>query len=387
MTKTVKAAKTKHISDLVTNNRHKPQVLFNIFDSFTNPREPSPIIPSPALCLDFQNFFISKITDLRAAHTFTAPHPIPSLCPATLVQFQPITLSHLSDVILHLKPSACPSDCIPPRLLKEVLGTVGPSVLSIINCCLTTGCVPAAFKHAVVKPLLKKKNVDPSILSNFRPISQLPFLSKVLEKVVHTQLQSFLISHNIHETLQSGFKPAHSTETALLKVFNDLILTADSGSPAILVLLDLSAAFDTVDHRILLSRLEHQVGITGTALSWFTSYLANRTFSVQLGDFTSPMAPLTCGVPQGSVLGPLLFLLYMLPLGTIFNKHNIPFHCYADDVQIYLPIKPELPQAFKPLLDCLADVKSWMDTNFLTLNQNKTEIIIFDHNTDTTLTP
>ena len=280
-----------------------------------------------------------------------------------------------------LRPTNCPSDSIPPWLLKEVLGTVGPSVLSVINCCLTSGHVPAAFKHAVVNPLLKKKNLDPSILSNFRPISQLPFLSKVLEKVVHTQLQSFLVSHNLHEKFQSGFKPGHSTETALLKVFNDLILTVDNGTPAILVLLDLSSAFDTVDHRILVSRLEHQVGITGTALSWFKSYLSDRTFAVQLGEFSSPTAPLTCGVPQGSVLGPLLFLLYMLPLGPILAKHNISFHCYADDVQIYLPIKPETTNSFQPLLNCLQDVKTWMHDNFLALNQNKTEVILFDHST------
>ena len=158
------------------------------------------------------------------------------MCPAVLNQFEPISISFLSEVVHHMRPTNCPLDCIPSRLLKDVFDTVGPCMLSLINSCLISGCVPAAFKHAVVQPLLKKEHLDPSLLSNFRPISKLPFLSKVLEKVVLTQLQVFLDTHNIQEKFQSGFKPRHSTETALLRVFNDLILTVDSGNSAILVL-------------------------------------------------------------------------------------------------------------------------------------------------------
>ncbi len=200
-----------------------------------------------------------------------------------------------------------------------------------------------------------------------------------MERVVFNQLKSFLDEFSIFEKFQSGFKPRHSTETALLRVSNDLLLAVDSGNSAVLVLLDLTSAFDMVSHSILLSRLEECVGIKGIALKWFQSYLTDRSFSVHLGEFSSSAAPLSCGVPQGSILGPMLFSLYMLPLGDIFRKHNISFHFYADDVQIYLPVKTSDKASFMSLLNCLRDFKTWLDQNFLCLNENKTEIVVFGH--------
>ncbi len=195
------------------------------------------------------------------------------------------------------------------------------SIQTIINFCLVSGTVPAFLKHAVVHPLLKKPNVDVKCLNNYRPISKLPFFSKVMEKVVQSQLLLFLNSTMIFEPFQSGFATYHSTETALLKVMNDLLLAVDSGENAVLILLDLSAAFDTVDHDILLSHLEHWVGIKDTALSWFKSYLKSRTLSVAIGQFSSSSVSLPYEVPQGSILGPLVFNLYMLPLGNIIRKY------------------------------------------------------------------
>uniref|UniRef100_A0A3Q3EI49 Alpha-1-antitrypsin homolog n=1 Tax=Labrus bergylta TaxID=56723 RepID=A0A3Q3EI49_9LABR len=168
-----------------------------------------------------------------------------------------------------MKSATCSLDFIPTTFLKEVFNTVGPSILSIINSSLAEGVVPSAFKHAVVQPLLKKPNLDPTDFNNFRPISKLPFLSKVLEKVVSTQLLSFMTENNLFEKFQSGFRACHSTETALLKVTNDLLLATDRGEGTILILLDLSAAFDTVDHTILTDRLRHWVGLKDTALSCY----------------------------------------------------------------------------------------------------------------------
>ncbi len=237
--------------------------------------------------------------------------------------------------------------------------------------------VPDCLKHASVTPLLKKQNIDVSDLGNFRPISNLPFISKILERVVFTQLHSFLKFNSLYETFQSGFRKLHSTESALLKVTNDIMLATDNGSAVALVLLDLSSAFDMVDHTILISRLENLVGIRDTVLKWFQSFLNNRKFSIHIGKHTSSAAHLSCGVPQGSILSPTLFSLYLLPLGSIFLKYGVSFHLYADDTQLYLPFKHNDSISIDVLLACLKEAKLWLTQNLLALNENKTEIVRF----------
>ncbi len=148
----------------------------------------------------------------------------------------------------------------------------------------------------------------------------LPFISKLFEKVVVKQLIDALNERNLFDKFQSRFRQSHSTETALLRVSNDILLSSDAGRCSILVLLDLSAAFDTVNHCILTDGLRDWVGMSGTALVWFFSYLSGRSFSVSVGTYMSESAALCCGVPQGLVLGPSLFVLYMLPLGPLISR-------------------------------------------------------------------
>ena len=144
-----------------------------------------------------------------------------------------------------------------------------------------------------------------------------------------------------------------------------------------LLLLDLSAAFDTIDHAILITRLEQWVGFRGTALKWFASYLSNRTVAVAINDHVSPSADLKYGVRQGSILGPILFSLYMLPLGVLIRRFNqVSYHCYADDTQLYFSFKMSNHSKLSILNDCVLSIKDWMSQNFLQLNPDKTEILI-----------
>ena len=282
----------------------------------------------------------------------------------------------LSKVVSQLKPSTCFLDPIPTSLFKSVYSSLDGDLLTIVNSSLQMGVFPSAIKTALVKPLLKRNGLDVLDPNNYRPVSNLPFLSKILEKLVFNQLNDFINSKNIHEIFQSGFRSKHSTETALVKVVNDLRQDLDTRKLAVLVLLDLSAAFDTVDHRILLNRLHNLIGISGTVFKWFQSYLTDREFFISLNECSSMSYKLNCGVPQGSILGPLLFNLYMLPLGDVIRRHGINFHSYADDTQLYIAVSPDDTGPIDALFNCISEIEYWMAQNFLQLNQDKTEILV-----------
>jgi len=340
-----------------------------------------------ALVDKFCDFFISKIAaiqqDLSSLQSTTVPlscPPVSSLLqPSTsyLNQFSPVSESDVEKCIKNSPKTSCQLDPIPTKLLLNILPAMVPIITDIINKCFSSGEFPAPCKSAIVRPLLKKPSLDCEVLKNYRPVSNLSYLSKTIERVISSQLVEYMKDNHLLEGLQSAYKAGHSTETALLRIHNDLLCGVEKASAVSLVLLDLSAAFDTVDHSTFLSLLESHFGIKGKALQLLRSYLHGRTQCVAIENVQSEVVSLMFGVPQGSVLGPAAFSMYTVPLGAILRHHKIGYHIYADDTQLYLCTDPKNPSSsLDQLRTAISDIRTWMITNKLKINDDKTEFLV-----------
>ena len=295
-----------------------------------------------------------------------------------MTEFQPTTISEVKTVIMGAPSSSCEQDPIPTSLIKEFVDDFAPYLTKIVNLSLSTGTIPSCLQHAIVKPLLKKSNLEKQQLKNYRPIANLKYISKVIERVTSARLTACISDQNLQNPFQSAYRKSHSVETALIKVQNDILVSMDGGKIVGIVLLDLNSAFDTVDHPVLINRLSY-VGVRGTALQWFHSYLSSRSQSVQIRDTSSPSTAMNFSVPQGSVLGPHLFNIYTLPLQNIIAKHNLKVHMYADDLQLSFtcsPVQEEVDKCLESLQTCICDIRKWMSDSYLKLNNDKTEFLM-----------
>ncbi|KAK3537535.1 hypothetical protein QTP70_013397 [Hemibagrus guttatus] len=347
----VTSAKTSFYKEKLETSAQDPRKLHNIFSSLLNP--PAPPSPSSLTAKDFATFYTEKIE--RICQTFTSlptsptSHSQHSTTPS-LTQLSTVASEEVLQITRSCNPTTCPLDPIPSAMLQTISPDLLPFITTVINGSLMSGHVPTAFKKARVIPILKKPALDPSDISNYRP-------------------------NNLHDPNQSGFKAAHSTETALLAVTEKLHAARSAKLSSVLILLDLSAAFDTVNHKTLLSTLR-SLGICGTAWEWFASYLDGRSYQVTWKGLTSAPRRLSTGVPQGSVLGPLLFSLYTHSLGKVISSHSFSYHCYADDTQLTFSFPPSDTTASARISACLADISSWMTAHQLKLNPSKTELLI-----------
>jgi Reverse transcriptase (RNA-dependent DNA polymerase) len=389
------SAKKRFYSSLVHSRSSHPRLLWKTINQLLHRNSSSPLpnsLPSSSIAESFCSFFSGKISTLRLslqsllpnttthspADASSSNYDSPLSPPrSSLSIFEPASESEVSHLLHSLPNKQCELDPIPTSLLKDCASILVPIITKIINISLSTGNFPLLFKHSLVTPLLKKPSLDKETLNNYRPVSNLSFISKLTERIVLSRINDYLTSNSLLNPYQSGFTKRHSTETLLTSLYNKLVSAISHQQISCLCLLDISAAFDTIDHNILLQRLSTWFGFTDTALLWIQSYLTSRSFSVKTAETSSQPCPLTCGVPQGSVLGPLLFILYTTPLSSLIKASSVDHHLYADDTQLFISFSPSsFSDSINHLVHVVTQISSWMTSNLLCLNPSKTEFIL-----------
>jgi len=282
---------------------------------------------------------------------------------------QPVQIETVILTIKHLRETKSVGvDGIALRFLRDSLPAVAYYLTVIINTSLVTGEFPSLWKHGIITPVFKSGDKDE--VNNYRPITILPILSKVLEKIVADQLTTFLETHDLLSITQHGFRSKLSTETALLQITNNIYENIDNNRINLLTLCDLSKAFDSVNHEILISKLmNHKIDTY-----WFRSYLSNRTQSVKISENISEKQSVSFGVPQGSILGPILFIIFVNDLSTI--AQNCLLVQYADDSQfLHSDSVNNLDTLILKTQETLSQVKGYFDSNGLKINPDKTQCI------------
>ena len=376
--------KKVYYSDNILKSSKDQKGLFNFLNKFNDSKQDS-IFPchenKTQLANDFNSAFTDKtrrlhdrfITDTDCedelrSNQFAGDH---------LTHLKPTDVEELREIILESGVKCSGVDPLPVDLTKDHLDNLLPIWCHLINLSLSEGSIDG-IKLAEITPKLKDISSNHEQFGNYRPISNLCFVGKLAERVVLRRLNEHMTHNSLHIDRQSGYKKHHSTETLLVKITNDLLVVADKKSATVMLLLDLSAAFDTVDHKKLLDILFVEIGIRGTALKWFKSFLTKRKQKVRIGDTLSEEVIVEFGVPQGSVLGPVLFNIYIRSIYNIMSDLGFKIEGYADDHQVYKGFSPifQVKVLAYDINRCFSRISDWMKCHFLCLNPAKTQIMV-----------
>lgn len=386
--KMIKQSKKHQFSEILNENANDPSSVWKLFKELGASKKNNNsnifslrindkiIENSQEIADEFNRFFVTVASKIKEPIVTSNFDKLKLFCERnapdnTYFSIPLISYEYVEKYLKHIDiTKSTGSDNIGPRLLKLAAPLISDSLTYICNQSITTSTFPDKWKMGKVRPLFKNGQRDDT--NNYRPISVLPVISKLLEKHVHDALMSFLTSNKLLHATQSGFRPSHSCETALLKMINKFLSAINDGQIIGMVVVDFRKAFDLVDHKLLLKKLR-LYKLSNEVLNWFSSYLFERKQKVYINNTESKTENIECGVPQGSILGPLLFLMFIndLPLYT----ENVFTDLYADDTTLYhisqtqALLEQNLQLALQRLLE-------WCKTNGMLVNTAKTKVML-----------
>ena len=378
-----KKKRIEYYHNLIESKRGDQRALFNTVNTMCGNSKSHKVLPnhdnSKELADRFNSFYLNKVKQLRSKiPPIQTNHTTSTFSGARMDCLRPTNVQELRKILKESGIKTSFNDILPASILKQVIEELLPHLCELVNKSFSTGSVEG-LKESIVVPLLKKAGLDAEILKNYRPVSDLVFLSKLSERVVAKRFDEHMSISKLHSKYEHGYKKFHSTETLLLPLINDTLSAFDNNLAFILLLIDLSAAFDTVDIDLLLHILESEIGITGIALNWFESFLKGRNQRVIIENTLSDSLKVDFGVPQGSVLGPVLFNIYIRSLYEVIETHGFSTSGYADDnnARQSFALHFQFDVIHFQLPTLMEKIKNWMHSHFLKINPDKTEIIVF----------
>ena len=380
----VEKTRSTYYSDTLLACQKDSKLMFNKLNKLTGNYKER-ILPSMGnaeqLANDFADYFSNKIEKIRNSISISGDsikHIQRYDSPDDFSNFSLITPIELKATLAKIKSKTSKLDIFPTEIIKKCDTVLNRFLLGFINSSFSNSIFPASLKHSIVTPIIKDKRKDANDLSNYRPVCSGPLLGKLLERFAFDQLGLHIERQRLHAANQSAYRKNYSCETSMFKLIGDIQHLLEYDHCVILISLDSSAAFDTVDHKILIQRLRNDFHVTKNALNWIESYLKNRTFSVEINGKESHKKRVQCGVPQGSQLGPLFYILYTAEIERIVHNSGLEIQMYADDTQIYVSFsKEDIENAENIVRRCLQNIKSWMDNSYLKLNDQKTQFTVF----------
>ena len=335
---------------------------------------------SKKLANEFNQFFINKVQKIRDSIPDVTENSIHYSRPfqgQMLSEFEPTTEEELTDIINDFGIKTSVEDPIPAKLIQGSLEILLPVYKVLVNKSLSEGNMDTV-KCSVIDPLLKKSGLDIDIYKNYRPVNNLIFFSKLIERVVKKRTDQHMTLNALHEPSEYGYKTHHNTETMLLEITNEALQGFENNQATIIVFFDLSAAFDTIDPDKLLQILHDELGITGVALKWFKSFLVGRKQRVKVNNEFSDYLEVIFGAPQGSILGPPLFNINVRSQSMVFRFCKFGTSSFADDsngrMTFALPFQYNVLKT--DVVDCMKHIVEWSHAHFMKINPDKTELLL-----------